>query len=83
MSGKGSCYDNAAMETFFKTIALIECTHSIVAQRKVELVWRNSRQTRRAVEAVIFEYINGFYPPRSRHPALGWKSPVACERKVA
>ena len=23
----------------------------------------------------IFEYINGFYNPRGKHPALGWKSP--------
>jgi len=31
MSGKGNCYDNAAMETFFKTInaELIWCTHGI------------------------------------------------------
>ncbi len=29
MSGKGNCYDNAAMETFFKTI-------------KAELIWRHS-----------------------------------------
>ena len=61
MSGKGNCYDNAAMETFFKTI-------------KAELIWRHSWQTRRDVEIAIFEYINGFYNPRRRHSTLGWKS---------
>ncbi|MBP0485219.1 IS3 family transposase [Sagittula salina] len=70
MSGKGNCYDNAAVETFFKTI-------------KAELIWRRSWETRRQAEMAIFEYINGFYNPRRRHSALGWKSPVAFERKVA
>lgn len=70
MSGKGNCYDNAAMETFFKTI-------------KAELIWRQQWQTRRDVEVAIFEYINGFYNPRRRHSALGWKSPLAFERKAA
>jgi putative transposase len=70
MSGKGNCYDNAAVETFFKTI-------------KAELIWRKSWETRRQAEVAIFEYINGFYNPRRRHSALGWKSPVAFERKVA
>jgi len=70
MSGKGNCYDNAAMETFFKTI-------------KAELIWRHPWHTRRAAELSIFEYINGFYNPRRRHSALGWKSPLAFERKAA
>jgi transposase InsO family protein len=61
---------NAAVETFFKTI-------------KAELIWRRSWDTRRQAEVAIFEYINGFYNPRRRHSALGWKSPVAFERKVA
>ena len=47
MSGKGNCYDNAAVETFFKTI-------------KAELIWRRSWDTRRQAEVAIFEYINGF-----------------------
>jgi hypothetical protein len=64
MSGKGNCYDNAAVETFFKTI-------------KAELIWRHSWETRRQAEMAIFpshrlqtndcrsmEYINGFYNPR-------------------
>ena len=70
MSGKGNCHDNAAMETFFKTI-------------KAELIWRHPWHTRRSVELAIFEYINGFYNPRRRHSALGWKSPLACKRKAA
>lgn len=70
MSGKGNCYDNAAVETFFKTI-------------KSELIWRHSWDTRRKAEMAIFEYMHGFYNPRRRHAALGWKSPVAFERKVA
>ncbi|WP_409360022.1 IS3 family transposase [Aliiroseovarius crassostreae] len=70
MSGTGNCYDNAAVETFFKTI-------------KAELLWQRSWRTRRDAEMAIFEYINGFYNPRRRHSALGWKSPLAFERKVA
>jgi transposase InsO family protein len=67
---KGNCYDNAAVETFFKTI-------------KAELIWRDTWETRRQAEMAIFEYINGFYNPRCCHSTLGWKSPVAFERKVA
>ncbi len=70
MSGTGNCYDNAAVETFFKTI-------------KAELLWQRSWRTRRDTEIAIFEYINGFYNPRRRHSALGWKSPLAFERKAA
>jgi transposase InsO family protein len=70
MSGRGNCYDNAAVEAFFKTI-------------KAELIWRRSWETRRQAEITTFQYINGFYNPRRRHSALGWKSPVAFERKAA
>ena len=70
MSGKGNCYDNAVVEAFFKTI-------------KAELIWRQPWQTRRQAELAIFEYINGFYNPRRKHSALGWKSPLAFERIAA
>ncbi len=70
MSGKGNCYDNAAVETFFKTI-------------KAELIWRRTWETRRQAETAIFQYINGFYNHRRRHSALGGKSPLAFERQVA
>lgn len=70
MSGKGNCYDNAAVETFFKTI-------------KAELLWQQNWQTRKDAEDAINHYINGFYNPRRRHSALNWKSPLAFERKAA
>lgn len=60
----------AAVETFFKTI-------------KAEVIWRPSWVTRQHAEMAIFEYINCFYNPRRPHSALGWKSPVAFERKLA
>lgn len=70
MSGTGNCYDNAAVETFFKTI-------------KAELIWQRTWPTRRSAEVAIFEYINGFYNPRRRHSALAWKSPMAFEAQAA
>lgn len=70
MSGKGNCYDNAAVETFFKTI-------------KAELIWRHHWPTWRAAELAIFNYINGFYNARRKHSTLGWKSPLAFEAKAA
>ena len=70
MSGKGNCYDNSAVESFFKSL-------------KAELVWRRDWVTRREVEIALFEYINGFYNPRRKHSALGWKSPVAFEQRAA
>ena len=70
MNGKGNCYDNAAVETFFNSL-------------KAELIWLRNWDTRRDAEIALFEYINGFYNPRRRHSALGWKSPLAFERKAA
>ncbi|MFT7391327.1 MAG: putative transposase [Paracoccaceae bacterium] len=70
MSGKVNCYDNAAVETFFKTI-------------KAKLIWRRSWEPRRQAETAIFQYINGLYNPRRRHAALAGKSPLAFERQVA
>jgi putative transposase len=70
MSGKGNCYDNASVETFFKSL-------------KAELIWRQKWQTRRQAEAAIFQYINGFYDTRRRHSYLGGISPLAFEAKVA
>lgn len=70
MSGKGNCYDNAMVETVFKTI-------------KSEMVWRTSFQTRRQAEMAIGRYIDGFYNPTRRHSALGYKSPITFEAEMA
>lgn len=70
MSGKGNCYDNAPVESFFKTI-------------KAELIWRMKLATRIDAERKIFAYINDFYNPRRRHSALGNISPAAYEKLAA
>ncbi len=70
MSGKGNCYDNSAVESFFKSL-------------KAELVWLRDWHTRRVVEVALFEYIKGFYNPRRKHSAIGWKSPVTFEQRTA
>ncbi len=61
MRGKGNCYDNTTVETFFKTI-------------KAELIWPRSWETRRQAGTAIFQYINGVYNPRRRNSASGGKS---------
>lgn len=69
MSGKGNCYDNSMVETFFKTI-------------KSELIWPIAWQTRQQAENAIARYIDGFYNPVRRHLSLGFLSPIAFERKA-
>jgi putative transposase len=66
MSGKGNCYDNATVETFFKTI-------------KSELIWRTVFMSRNQAEIAIAGYIDGFYNPVRRHSTLGFISPVKFE----
>jgi len=48
MSGKGNCWDNAAMESFWSTL-------------KTELVYHEQYATRDQARASIFEYIEVFY----------------------
>jgi putative transposase len=70
MSGKGNCYDNSMVETFFKTL-------------KSELVWRTVFQTRVEAQKALARYIDGFYNPLRRHSALGFISPAQFERQTA
>ena len=66
MSGRGNCYDNAMVESVFKTI-------------KSELIWRTAFASREQASKAIGHYIEGFYNPRRRHSSLGYKSPAAFE----
>jgi len=61
MSGKGECWDNAVVESFFGSM-------------KTELgnpVW----ETRDAARAAVFEYIEIWYNRKRRHSTLGYISP--------
>jgi transposase InsO family protein len=69
MSGAGDCYDNAVMESFFKTL-------------KVECVYQQQYATRQQAMTSIFRYIEGWYNRRRRHSSLGYLSPEAYEASL-
>jgi putative transposase len=66
MSGKGDCWDNACMESFWATL-------------KTELVHHQHYATRAQAQQSIFEYIAVFYNRQRLHSALGYRSPEAFE----
>jgi putative transposase len=70
MSGKANGFDNAMVETFFKTL-------------KAERVWRRSIFPSR-IEATIAigRSIDGFYNPLRRHSALDFISPLQFEGRA-
>jgi transposase InsO family protein len=70
MSGRGNCFDNAMVETFFKTL-------------KSELIWRTAFETRADAAAATGRYIDGFYNPIRRHSALDFTSPAQFEKMAA
>jgi putative transposase len=67
MSGKGNCYDNAPMESFWGTL-------------KNELVYHQRYVTREQAIREITEYIEIFYNRQRRQARLGYLSPVAYGR---
>ena len=69
MSGKGDCWDNAMMESFWATL-------------KTELIHPGSYATRDQARAAIFEYIEVFYNRRRRHSAIGYMSPEQFEASL-
>lgn len=67
MGRRATCYDNAAMESFFHTL-------------KVELVHREHYVTRRRAQSSIFEYIETYYNRQRKHSAIGHRIPMAFEQ---
>jgi putative transposase len=66
MSRGGNCYDNAAMESFFKTF-------------KSELVYQEHYATRKEANESIYPYIELFYNRQRLHSSLGYRSPAEYE----
>ena len=67
MSGKGNCYDNAVVESFFHTL-------------KTELIYFENYITREDAKNSIFEYIEIFYNRDRMHSTLNYYSPVEFEQ---
>jgi putative transposase len=66
MSAKGYCYDNAFMESFFKTL-------------KAEEVYLTEYETMDDVMKSIPAFIEDMYNKKRRHSSLGYLSPVEYE----
>jgi transposase InsO family protein len=69
MSGKGDCWDNAVMESFWSTL-------------KTELVHQEDYATRAQAQASIFEYVEAFYNRKRLHSSLGYVSPEMFEASL-
>lgn len=69
MSRKGNCWDNAPMESFFKTL-------------KVERVHRLRYATRADAKLDIVDWIEGFYNRQRRHSSIGYQTPVDVENSI-
>ncbi len=67
MSRKGNCYDNAVVESFFKSL-------------KAEIPKDDRSKTREETKSKIFEYIEVFYNRKRLHSTLDYQSPAEYER---
>jgi putative transposase len=68
MGSVGDAYDNAMCESFFATL---EC----------ELLDRERFRNQAEARMKVFDFIEGWYNPRRRHSALGYRSPIQFERE--
>ncbi len=63
LGGRGDCYDNAAMESFFSTL-------------KSELVNREKFRTEEEARSKIYDYIEVYYNRQRRHSTLNYQTPA-------
>ena len=69
MSRSGNCWDNSAMESFFKSL-------------KTERTDRRTYRTRADAKADVFSYIEVFYNGKRRHSTIGYISPIQFEQQA-
>jgi putative transposase len=69
MSRRANCWDNAAMESFFKTL-------------KVERTHLCRYDSRALAKLDIVDWIEGFYNHRRMHSSIGYKTPVNAESSL-
>jgi len=69
MSRRGNCYDNAVVESFFKSL-------------KYEWIKDRAFTTREEARREVFEYIEVFYNRRRLHSTLGYVSPTEYEQRA-
>ena len=68
-SRKGNPYDNALMESFYRTI-------------KRELIQGANFETPEQAQMEIFKYIELYYNTKRIHSSLGYVSPIQFENQV-
>jgi len=70
VSRKGNPYDNALMESFYKTI-------------KRELIHGANFETPEQAQIEIFKYIETYYNTKRMHSSLEFRSPVEFEQEIS
>ncbi|GAC1440761.1 MAG: hypothetical protein NVSMB58_37860 [Terriglobales bacterium] len=66
MSRRANAWDNAPMESFFKTL-------------KVERIYQTRYETRAQARLDIVDWIDGYSTRQRRHSSIGYRVPVQAE----
>jgi len=71
MSGRGNCWDNAVVESFFATL-----------KDELEILDGLIRDPEQLL-ADLWSWIEGYYNRKKRHSAIGYLTPVTFEERHA